>query len=402
MPEGKFRESHGRHSSWRRYQYDGRRVWKTGGEKSGWLESVGKVAKSFCSSITGTLATLAVLKGVGVGDSTATPLAATITWMLKDGTGMLGRILFAWLCGTDLDCFSKQWRLVADALNDLAILLNLIAPLFPGVFLFIACFASLCRAIVGVAGNATRAAFVQHQARRNNMADVAAKDGSQETLMNLVGLIVNLIIIPTVASSQSLIWLMFVVFTALHLWANYCAVTVLCMETLNKNRLHVVVQHYLKTGDVLTPKQANAQEPVLRRIPMRLNYSLGCPLSKALQSATNDYIRLNNYMFIPHSGGHKVSVCLHEESDRKDQLRAALTVECAEFICTSGMTGPVLTHEYAQYLGGEGNALKMAQSIMDKSCEEFISALSTVGWVTSHVLLGAEEWRYSWSPDKNT
>ncbi len=73
---------------------------------------------------------------------------------------------------------------------------------------------------MGVAGSATRAAFVQHQARRNNMADVAAKDGSQvssivdvamklcvwclqETLMNLVGLIVNLIIIPTVASSQS-------------------------------------------------------------------------------------------------------------------------------------------------------------------------------------------------------
>ncbi len=39
----------------------------------------------------------------------------------------------------------------------------------------------LTQAIVGVAGNATRAAFVQHQARRNNMADVAAKDGSQVT-----------------------------------------------------------------------------------------------------------------------------------------------------------------------------------------------------------------------------
>ena len=29
------------------------------------------------------LATMAVLKGVGVGDSNATPLAATLTWMLK-------------------------------------------------------------------------------------------------------------------------------------------------------------------------------------------------------------------------------------------------------------------------------------------------------------------------------
>lgn len=35
------------------------------------------------------------------------------------------------------------------------------------------------QAIVGVAGGATRTATIQHQARRDNMADVAAKDGSQ-------------------------------------------------------------------------------------------------------------------------------------------------------------------------------------------------------------------------------
>ncbi len=52
--------------------------------------------------------------------------------------------------------------------------------------------------------------------------------------------------------------------------------------------------------------------------------------------------------------------------------------------------------------GNTYNALKTAQSIMDKSCEEIISTLSAVGWVTSHVLLGAGEWRYSWSPDKDT
>ena len=37
------------------------------------------------------------------------------------------------------------------------------------------------QSIVGVAGGATRAAMTQHQARRDNMADVAAKDGSQVT-----------------------------------------------------------------------------------------------------------------------------------------------------------------------------------------------------------------------------
>ena len=35
--------------------------------------------------------------------STATPLAATMTWILKDGAGMVGRIVFAAYSGTSLD-----------------------------------------------------------------------------------------------------------------------------------------------------------------------------------------------------------------------------------------------------------------------------------------------------------
>lgn len=48
----------------------------------------------------GILATQSVMKGVGVGDTEATPLAATITWVLKDGTGHVGRIAFAWWKGS--------------------------------------------------------------------------------------------------------------------------------------------------------------------------------------------------------------------------------------------------------------------------------------------------------------
>ena len=39
------------------------------------------------------------MQSVGVGESTATPLAAAITWVLKDGTGMIGRIAFTWWKG---------------------------------------------------------------------------------------------------------------------------------------------------------------------------------------------------------------------------------------------------------------------------------------------------------------
>jgi hypothetical protein len=73
--------------------------------------------QAFCSSITTMMATLAVLKGVGVGDDTATPLAATMTWMFRDGAGMISKILFAWTKGVDLDCNAKRWRYVHVSIN---------------------------------------------------------------------------------------------------------------------------------------------------------------------------------------------------------------------------------------------------------------------------------------------
>lgn len=86
--------------------------------------------QAFCSSLTGTLATEAVMKSVGVGDQSATALAATLTWLLKDGAGMVGRIAFAWAKGSHLDCDSKSWRLVADILNDMAIFVDILTPYF--------------------------------------------------------------------------------------------------------------------------------------------------------------------------------------------------------------------------------------------------------------------------------
>lgn len=37
--------------------------------------------------------------GLGVGDAQSTPLSATYTWILKEGAGHFGRILFAYWKG---------------------------------------------------------------------------------------------------------------------------------------------------------------------------------------------------------------------------------------------------------------------------------------------------------------
>lgn len=202
--------------------------------------------QAFSSSVNNNVCMHAVLKGVGVGDESASPLAATITWLIKDSTSMIGRILFAWLQGTKLDSECKQWRLFADVINDMAMFLDLISGFLPHYFTAIVCVSGLLKAIVGVAGGSTRAALTQHQARQNNMADVAAKDGSQETLVNLLAVICSLVIVPAVVQNIMFIWILYFVMTFLHITANYMAVKCVKMETFNKIRFRIFAQNYIK------------------------------------------------------------------------------------------------------------------------------------------------------------
>ncbi|CAG5007204.1 unnamed protein product [Parnassius apollo] len=216
-------------------------------------------AQAFCSTITGTLATQEVLRGVGVGDTSATPLAATITWVIKDGCGHLGKILFAFSHGTYLDAYSKKWRLYADTLNDTAMCIEIALPLFKNYTTFALCVSTVMKAIVGVAGGATRTAMTQHHAVRGNLADVSAKDSAQETAVNLVASFTALFIISVFGNSL----LIFVLMMVLHIVFNYFAVRAVCLRTLNEPRFLQVIDTYLTKEMIAAPCEVNRKEPII-------------------------------------------------------------------------------------------------------------------------------------------
>ena len=60
-----------------------------------------------------------------------------------------------------------------------------------------------------------------------------------------------------------LVWSLFLIFTFFHLLANYKAVSVVKMETLNQNRLHTVISDLLSSGKVPDPASTNAREPIV-------------------------------------------------------------------------------------------------------------------------------------------
>ena len=96
----------------------------------------------------------AIMAGVGVGAADATALGAAVTWVLRDGAGMFGGMLFAWWHSARFQTNVKFWRLFADVINDVGLTLELLSPTFPQHFLAIACVGSVCRAMCGIAAGA--------------------------------------------------------------------------------------------------------------------------------------------------------------------------------------------------------------------------------------------------------
>ncbi|XP_064649949.1 RUS family member 1-like [Lineus longissimus] len=368
--------------------------------------------QAFSGYTISTLATQAVLKGYGVGDKTATAAGATITWILKNITGYLGKIIFTWYQGTGFDSDCKRWRLVADVLNDMAILLEILAPLNKRYFTAILCGAELTRNVCGAAGCATRAAMTLHQARRNNLADVSAKDGSQETCVHLFALLFGLILIPLVAGSQTMVWTLFLLFTSLHLFANFKAVRAIMMESMNQARLHILVESFLAfDGYIMSVRDANVKEPVLWRARRKMKIILGTQFRYFLKRVEELYFyeslyKSNRYILHIDLKRYKMYIVLHKSAELLDQMKAvfqAITINFAVEVWAKKRSGMVLYQDEhlekmikAAGLGDTTTLLENSVFFTEKTFPKFIDSIVQEGWSTSVNLMGADEWRAVW------
>ncbi|KAL3801957.1 hypothetical protein HJC23_010301 [Cyclotella cryptica] len=150
----------------------------------------------FLASIAGSsamvISTQALLVAVGVGTQSAAPMAAALNWVMKDGVGQLGGVMFAsqlgkggmdvgywkskvgkWTGGTfkrakgnfqtgTADSNPKRWRMVAALALDTSTLLEICTPMMgPEWFLPCASVANIGKNIGFLAASASRAAVHQ-------------------------------------------------------------------------------------------------------------------------------------------------------------------------------------------------------------------------------------------------
>lgn len=284
---------------------------------------------------------------------------------------MLGSILFAYLRGSSLDSECKKWRLFADVVNDVSFLVDLVSFHSKSLFLPLQCFSGLMRSLVGVAGGATRAALTQHQARRNNLADVSAKDSSQETLVNLVALVFNLMIIPIVVANSTVVWTLFSLLTFLHVFCNYKAVRAVNIEVFNMSRLKSTIKRYFQSGEVLTPPQANQIE--------------------------------NVWFFIPEPNDIRLGVTLSQHGDLKRLLDDSKHQKY--IISIKNTKSFVSIQKYAQHLDiiksvfhsiSAIDNFDMTSDTIDEKFNIFVTKCEKAGWNLEKQLLNCDEYRYDY------
>ncbi|XP_020979470.1 protein root UVB sensitive 3 [Arachis ipaensis] len=364
------------------------------------------------------LSTQALLSAIGVGEKSATVIGATFQWFLRDLTGMLGGILFTFYQGSNLDSNAKMWRLVADLMNDLGMLMDLISPLFPSAFVIIVCLGSIsrsfskfhhflklkyrlvydyvlvvsCRSLTSLFQISTMAAVYKTIARCSHNSS-SFYEGSQETVATMIGMALGMLVARITIGHPLAIWVCFLSLTLFHMYANYQAVRCLALTSLNPERTTIHLQHFMKTGQVLSPEQVSAKEHVL---PLKLTVwssknadllytkvHLGTRVSSLdnmeikehLLSAASYYAKAK-YLLVERNG--TVNVIVHKDSNAADVLKSFVHA----LILAMNVSESKSSHSDSQMW-------------IDKHYDVFIHKLKSLGWKTER-LLSPIIWRANW------
>ncbi|KAL0480151.1 RUS1 [Acrasis kona] len=259
------------------------------------------------SSMGGVLSMQALLYAVGLG-SGAIPLAATLNWVIKDGLGQLGGVIFASKVSTNFDADPKKWRFRGEFALIASTLIEILTPLFPKLFIPLASLANIGKNVSWLSASATRASINLSFTRKDNLADLTAKSGSQAIAGSLVGTGLGILASACIGPEFSSVVTSFAVIASAQLYALYKAVGFVELNVLNKQRAEIVSKHFLKTGVVMTPSDVSKKESFVA--PYQSSIIINPPLERftssisELEEIRSKYagrgymINKNNLMFI--------------------------------------------------------------------------------------------------------
>ncbi|KAG9304803.1 hypothetical protein G9A89_016833 [Geosiphon pyriformis] len=232
--------------------------------KDYWDFTKWQILNKVAGSVTGVLSMQSLLFAMGLG-AKSVPLAAAFNWIIKDGLGQFGGVLYAAFISSRFDSEPKRYRFQASLSMQLACLVELITPLYPHLFILLASISNIGKNICWLAGAASRAQMTKTFALRDNLGDITGKSRSQGTAAGLLGTGIGIAISATItaistpisiisaAQPVTYISLAFAPFSVLNVYASYRSNLYVTSSTLNIQRTELILDYllrkrYLETG----------------------------------------------------------------------------------------------------------------------------------------------------------
>lgn len=242
--------------------------------------------QAFASTIAGLLASRAVFVGMGVGSEDASVITTMLLYIAQATIGRIATIAFADRFSQQIETKVKFYRFFADIVNDTAFLLDCVSPHLPILGRAITlCVSNACRALCGVAGGSSKAILSTHFAKAGNIGELNAKDGSQETVVSLIGMWVGGLVVSKVEGTAET-WCCLLPLLALHLWCNWKAVKSVRLSTLNIERAAILFDGALR-GQSRSLDDVGKQEGILVKADI-LRTAEGRLLSSCIVGASVD------------------------------------------------------------------------------------------------------------------
>ncbi|KAL0012987.1 hypothetical protein SO802_000056 [Lithocarpus litseifolius] len=217
-----------------------------------------RALKHFFGGAMGVFTTQTLLSSVGVSRNRATPGAVAINWILKDGAGRVGKMLFA-RQGKKFDYDLKQLRFTGDLLMELGAGVELATAAVPHLFLPLACAANVVKNVAAVTSTSTRTPIYKAFAKGENIGDVTAKGECVGNIADLLGTGMSIMISkrnPSLVTTFALL-------SCGYVFSSYQEVKSVVLHTLNRARFTVAVDSFLKTGRVPSLQEGNLNEKIL-------------------------------------------------------------------------------------------------------------------------------------------
>jgi Vitamin B6 photo-protection and homoeostasis len=344
---------------------------------------------------------------------------AAILWAYRDGLALLGGLVFASGAARYLDSYLKFWRLFADVINDVGLTLDMVSPWCKSWYLPVTAAAALCRTICGLAAGATKSAVSLYFCRAGNLADLQTKESTQETAVTCVGMYAGVMLaqyLQSIADSSRLLlvqWTWFVVLTVIHVWANYRAVRVLRLRTLNRPRFCIITKSLVEQlaaqtaadhSSLFFPTPAQVDEPVLAEVWEMLLGQRVIDTTASLATIVQDYDNVeqfsalwNNDHYVLGVTATQVLVCLLSGATPVDEvhamLHALLVLQIRQVVNTRASR--------IELVASTRRALREYTNSAAGDPSRVCAALATAGWeFHDRTYLGFYgQQRYQWSKE---